>query len=106
MAFAQTDGRGGIGYCVVGTMNTIDDPLAYFITWTVYGTFLQGDSRWWSQRNRGSHPPQPLLEKWHSDRLKHDIVLLNSEQRKTVESAISRHSHLPQLAIMGSQCKK
>ena len=27
-----------------------DDPLAYFITWTVYGTFLQGDERWWKAR--------------------------------------------------------
>ena len=30
----------------------MDMPLAYFITWTVYGTFLQGDERgWWKIKN-------------------------------------------------------
>ncbi len=72
-------------------MNGTDDPLAYFITWTVYGTFLQGDSRWWRQRERGSQLPQPLLDQWHRNRLNHDVVLLDSEQREMVETAISRH---------------
>ncbi|WP_442484682.1 hypothetical protein [Aeoliella sp. SH292] len=69
-----------------------NDPIAYFITWTVYGTFLQGDSRWWRQRTRGERAPQPLLEKWHRERLNHDIVLLDVEQRQIVELAISRHA--------------
>ena len=30
----------------VQSMNN-DEPLAYFITWTVYGTWLQGDVRGW-----------------------------------------------------------
>ncbi|WP_299460780.1 hypothetical protein [uncultured Gimesia sp.] len=39
-----------------------DQPLAYFITITVYGTFLQGDARWWRSRGKGSQFPQPFLE--------------------------------------------
>jgi hypothetical protein len=30
-----------------------DDPIAYFITWTVYGTHLQGDERGWRRRRKG-----------------------------------------------------
>ena len=56
-----------------------DEPLAFFITFTVYGTFLQGDTRWWRSRREGSKPPQPLLEQWHRDRLKYAVILLNSD---------------------------
>ncbi len=68
-----------------------DNPLAYFITWTVYGTFLQGDNRWWRKRGSGSQPSQPLLEQWHRERLKHEIILLNESHRGIVEKAIQRH---------------
>ncbi|MCC9603465.1 hypothetical protein LOC67_23190 [Stieleria sp. JC731] len=67
-----------------------EEPLAFFITFTIYGTFLQGDNRWWRSRQKGSQPPQPLLESWHRDRLKHDIVLLNETQQQIVESEINR----------------
>ncbi len=30
-----------------------DEPLAFFYTWTVYGTFLQGDVRFWRKRRKG-----------------------------------------------------
>ncbi|TWU00586.1 hypothetical protein Pla108_15380 [Botrimarina colliarenosi] len=73
-------------------MKLHDEPIAFFITWSVYGTFLQGDSRWWRQRTLGDRPPQPRLENWHRDRLRHDVVLLNSAQRETVEIAIARHA--------------
>lgn len=67
-----------------------DEPLAYFITFTVYGTFLQGDARWWRSRDKGARPPQPLLEQWHRDRLKHEVILLDDEQRTAVEMEIKR----------------
>lgn len=69
-----------------------DDPLAYFITWTVYGTFLQGDSRWWRARRKGTKTPQPLLEQWHRDRLNHDVILLSDRHREIVENEIARLS--------------
>ena len=67
-----------------------DQPLAYFITITVYGTFLQGDLRLWRSRGKGSQPAQPLLEHWHRDQLKHDIILLNADQRSAVENETAR----------------
>ena len=68
-----------------------DSPLAYFITWTIYGTFLQGDARWWRKRGKGTQPPQPLLQQWHRDRLKYDVVLLSQEQRLLAQFEIDRH---------------
>ena len=67
------------------------EPLAYFITWTVYGTFLQGDSRWWRSKKKGTRPPQPRLEEWHRDRLRHDVILLSEQHRETVKSEIEDH---------------
>ncbi len=69
-----------------------DAPLAFFLTFTVYGTFLQGDSRWWRSRGRGPQRPQPLLEQWHRDRLNHDVILLDESQRSVVEHEVVRLS--------------
>ncbi|TWT95708.1 hypothetical protein [Neorhodopirellula pilleata] len=68
----------------------LDEPLAYFITFTVYGTFLQGDARWWRSRNEGVRTPQPFLEQWHRDRLNHDVLLLDENQRAAVDVEIHR----------------
>jgi hypothetical protein len=76
-------------------MNT-DEPLGYFITWTVYGSFLQGDERWWRKKRKGSQPPQPQLEQWHRDRLRHDVILLSDENREIVESEIRAHCEFRQ----------
>lgn len=72
-------------------MEITDEPLGYFITWTVYGTFLQGDLRWWRKSHKGSQAPQPRLEQWHQDRLKYDVILLSDEQREIVKSETRSH---------------
>jgi REP element-mobilizing transposase RayT len=68
-----------------------DDPIAYFITWTVYGTHLQGDLRGWRRRRKGNQLPQPLLEEWRRERLKHEVIRLTEEQRAIVEEQCQRH---------------
>jgi REP element-mobilizing transposase RayT len=60
----------------------------YFFTWTVYGTFLPGDSRGWRNRDRGDQLPNPLLEQWHANRLKHKVKLLDVSERAVVENAV------------------
>ena len=68
-----------------------DEPLAYFITWTVYGTWLQGDDRGWRRYRGGYEVPQPQLAKWRRDRLLHPVVLLTTEQRHKVAEEIEAH---------------
>ncbi len=69
-----------------------DEPLAFFITWTVYGTFLQGDVRFWRKRRKGEQLPQPRLAEWRRERLKHSIELLDDEQRFSTMGEIERLS--------------
>ena len=64
-------------------------PLALFITWTVYGTFLPGDARGWRHRSEGGKLSRPRLESWARDQLKHDIVLLNQSMRHVAEAAVA-----------------
>jgi REP element-mobilizing transposase RayT len=68
-----------------------DEPLAYFATWTVYGTFLQGDHRGWRKRRNGEQRPQPHLANWHKERLNYPVMLLDQPQQMAVEHEIDRH---------------
>ena len=63
---------------------------SYFITWTVYGTFLQGDERGWRHRYKGQQPAQPLLANWRAERLRYPVILLNIEQRMALENEVGR----------------
>ncbi|QDT01933.1 hypothetical protein K227x_03030 [Rubripirellula lacrimiformis] len=65
-----------------------DGPLAYFLTWTVYGTFLPGDARWWRHRKQGAAVPSAGLRQWSKDRLAHPVKLLSPDDRVVCESAI------------------
>ena len=65
-----------------------DSPSGLFLTWTVYGTFLPGDSRGWRHRASGMRSAQPQLDLWHRKRLQHAVILLTDPMRRTVESAI------------------
>lgn len=71
-------------------MATFDEPLAFFITWTIYGTFLQGDPRGWRKWKQGMRVPRPELVQWHVKRLKYPILLLDDSQRQLVKDEISR----------------
>ena len=68
-----------------------DEPFAFFITWTVYGTFLQGDDRGWRRRRKGEQLPQPKLAQWRRERLKYPVERLADKQQSIVEQEIERH---------------
>ncbi len=67
-----------------------DAPLAFFITWTVYGTHVQGDQRGWRRRRKGQKLPRPLLASWRRERLKHEVLLLSRLQRSVVQQECQR----------------
>ncbi len=73
--------------------NDTDTPLAYFISFRTYGTWLHGDHRGSIDRfhNRYRSPYLPSNERWHrynQQQLKAQPLILEARQRKSVEAAI------------------
>jgi REP element-mobilizing transposase RayT len=70
--------------------------LAYFLTWTTYGTRLHGDERGSVDRahnRRGTAflPAQPSRERWLAERLAGEPFVLTTEARAIVDLAIRDH---------------
>lgn len=73
--------------------NDTDLPLAYLITFRSYGTWLHGDARGSTDRFHHAYksPHIPRNDRWrdHNQRqLRSGPLVLNLEQRKSVDSAI------------------
>ena len=70
------------------------DVLAYFLTWTTYGTWLPGDARGWVNRRRGGEdfiePAMPALETRARGLMKESAALLDVRVRAAVDAAIRR----------------
>ena len=73
--------------------NDTDTPLAYFISFRSYGTWLHGDERGSIDRfhNRYGDPYLPSNETWQRhnlSQLKRDPFILSARERGSVEKAI------------------
>ncbi len=66
----------------------MDDPMAFFITISTYGTWLPGDQRGWVEYQRGWKMPDPIRELEAAAIISEDANILNLHQRKIVESQI------------------
>jgi len=74
-------------------------PLAYFLTWTCYGSWLHGDERGSVDREHNVAgtpylPPDPSRRQSDTQRLKHPPVTLSDAARRVVEQAIREHCRL------------
>jgi hypothetical protein len=73
-------------------MNTVGNVLAYFLTWTIYGTWLSGDERGWiKKRTAGIQPPNWRLQDEMRDRMVEETTTLSDVQRRIVEETIAAH---------------
>lgn len=69
-------------------------PLAYFITFRTFGTWLHGDERTSVKRdgwNRYGHPRYPknaTLERWMSEESKSTPFILSDQMRAVVEASV------------------
>jgi REP element-mobilizing transposase RayT len=85
--------------------NDTDTPLAYFISFRTYGTWLHGDKRGSIDRfhNRYRSPYIPPNEKWqryNADKLKRPPFTMNARQRSAVEAAIRETCRLRKWALL------
>ncbi|MHB1033926.1 MAG: transposase [Pirellulales bacterium] len=82
-----------------------DDPLAYFLTWTCYGTWLPGDERGWTKWHKGEEIAQPLLADWCRGQMAEKPVVLDDIQRAIVQETISRHCELRAWRLHAVNCR-
>ena len=72
-----------------------DDPLAYFLTWTTYGTWLPGDDRGWNRKGvPGTQVSNPSFRDAARARMKEDAFTLSTAQREIVERTIRKHCEI------------
>lgn len=77
--------------------STMGDPIAYFITWVTYGTWLPGDQRGWVEYRRGWQLPQPPLELVCASRMTEDACQLSQDDRRIVVDQNHRDMSSPRL---------
>jgi REP element-mobilizing transposase RayT len=66
--------------------------LAYFITWTIYGTWLPGDRRGWIKAGtQGIQSPDPGREDEARSLMVERAVKLSLSQRAIIEETIRKH---------------
>ncbi|MCK4998507.1 MAG: transposase [Anaerohalosphaera sp.] len=65
----------------------MSDMVAYMLTWTTYGTWLQGDERGWVKGGSVLDGNEKLYRK-NSENMKKDIVWFGNEERQVVRKAI------------------
>jgi REP element-mobilizing transposase RayT len=67
----------------------MDDPIAYFLTWSTYGTWLPGDSRGWVEYHHGWMLPDPIRELEARALMTEEACTLSPAQRAAVERQIA-----------------
>jgi REP element-mobilizing transposase RayT len=73
--------------------NDTDTPLAYFISFRSYGTWLHGDQRGSTDRLHNGYgapylSPNKFWQQYNRKRLKTDPFILGSRERRSVDKAI------------------
>ena len=77
----------------------------YMLTWTTYGSWLQGDKRRYVKNGR-ILDPDPLLENANKANMSYPKVLLTAEQREIIEKAIFEESISLKQKILASSVGK
>jgi len=81
------------------------DPLAYFLTWTTYGTWLPGDDRGWTAERKGNQSPDRKVRRFAMARMQEDALILDSDQRALVETTIREHCRIRVWNLFALNCR-
>jgi REP element-mobilizing transposase RayT len=72
-----------------GNEAPMPDPVAYFITWVTYGTWLPGDECGWVEYHRGWQLPDPIRKLEAAAKMTEDACWLDADQRDAVEKQVA-----------------
>ena len=81
------------------------DPLAFFLTWTAYGSWLPGDNRGWVDGRGRAHGPEPLQYALALRRMAEEAVSFDRPQRVAVEEAIAAHCRVRGWHLHAVECR-
>jgi REP element-mobilizing transposase RayT len=81
------------------------DPLAFFLTWTAYGSWLPGDKRGWVDSRGALHGPDPLQHALARRRMAEEAVAFDRPQRVAVEEAIAVHCRVRGWHLHAVECR-
>ena len=81
------------------------NPLAFFLTWTTYASWLPGDDRGWVRRGGVFHSPRASLARHVTDRLLSEPVRLNHPQRRVVADVIEEHCRFRGWSHLSTACR-
>ena len=82
-----------------------DDPIAFLLTWTTYGTWLPGDARGWVEFKRGFQLPDPIRELESAARMAEDACVLTPGQRQRVELQIAEPCEYKGWLLHAANCR-
>ena|SRR6185437_10960225 len=79
--------------------------IAYFSTWTTYGTWLPGDERGWFDAGKGFRPPDLMRQLTAALRMSEAAIALDSAQRRFVEDIIASHCAIRGWTLHAVNCR-
>src|SRR5580698_1962555 len=80
-------------------------PLAYFITWSTYGTWLPGDERGWVEYRSGWHFPDPARKLEAGAIMTEDACRLDPEQRNAVHEQVAETCLYRSWTLLAVNCR-
>ena len=81
------------------------DPLAFFITWPTYGTWLPGDDRGWVEHQHGWQLPNTTLEQYCRASMSEEQCILSPLERKIVLQQIVETCQYREWIHFASDCR-
>jgi REP element-mobilizing transposase RayT len=79
--------------------------LAYFSTWTTYGTWLPGDLRGWYLHGRGLQDPDAGRRFEALLHMTESALVLDQDQRRIVETTIAEHCSIRKWHLHAVNCR-
>ncbi len=70
------------------------EPVAFFLTWTTYGTWLPGDERGWTDKPGQFREPDEHRRQAALRLMTEPALTLDVEQRRLVEATIADHCRI------------
>jgi hypothetical protein len=79
--------------------------IAYFSTWTTYGTWLPGDDRGWFDGGRGWREPDERRAFASALMMTADALTFSPAQRRLVEAVVAEHSSFRGWELHAVNCR-